>query len=252
MHQIPRRRFVKGLFLGTAFSSIVGKSWKSGYAATVSPASQMPTFQIKISDYPALQEEIGSVRLGVNPVGSDNFPSGFYYPVIINRNVDGTFYVLDSTCTHAGCVVGVFGSQGFFMRCPCHNSLYGIDGALIQPAKGGSPDQLPLRTFDFDFDGADTLTVIVPDMGFTIKSFLPDREPGTRFQIGIETQWNAQYELRFREKLNDPWVPAMFSVTPNGPATESVYVGDGSPVTLYFDRTTPTGFYAAAMRLSEV
>src|SRR6185436_12963474 len=127
MPQIPRRRFVKGLFLGTAFSSILGKSWSSIYGATFAPALQgSPTFQINVADYPALnQEEIGSLRLGVSPVGPDHFPASRYYPIIINRDLAG-FYVVSAICKHAACAVDSFNTSDFGMRCPCHGSLYDI------------------------------------------------------------------------------------------------------------------------------
>lgn len=247
MHRIPRRRFVKGLFLGTAISSLLGKSWKSAYAATFTPASGVPTFTIKISDYPALQDELGSVRLGVNPVGSDDFPAGFYWPIIINKDTDGAFYVLNSECRHAGCVVNAYDTFEGGLRCRCHGSLYDVRGQVVE-----GPAEEPLFTHDFTLDGQDSMTIVVPQMGFTVRSFLPDREPTARLQLQIDTQWNIFYEVRFREKLNDPWTPAMFSLTPDGPATEEVLVGDGLPVTLYLDRTTATGFYAVSMRMSEV
>jgi Rieske Fe-S protein len=246
MHQIPRRRFIKGLFLGTAFSSIMGKSWSSAYAATFVPASQSPSFRIKVSDYPALQEEIGSVRLGVTHVGPDEFPDGRYYPIIINRDLNG-FYVVDSICKHAACVVGAFNTGDFAMRCPCHGSLYDIRGDVIE-----GPANEALTPLEFTFDGNDTLTVVVPDMGFQVRSFLPNAEPGTRMQLEFTAQGGVFYEVRFREHLTDPWELASFSRTPAGPANEELLLGNGDPNTLYLDRTTPTGFYAVSMVLGEV
>ena len=244
MQSVPRRRFIKGMFLGTAFSSIVGKSWSSLYAATFTPAAQEPTFRININDYPALQGELGSVRLGVNPVGPDDFPSGRYYPVIVNRDSSG-FYVLDSTCKHAACVVGAFNTNDFGMRCPCHRSLYDIQGSVIEgPANEG------LTALDFSFDGTDTLTITVPEMAFNVKSFLPN--PDARLQLEFVAQGEVYYEVRFREKLTDPWQVIPFSRTSTGPADQQLLLGDGDPNKVYVDRTTPTGFYAVSMVLEEV
>lgn len=247
MHQIPRRRFVKGLFLGTAISSILGKSWKSLYAAAVSPAAGEATFQINVSDYPALQEELGSVRVGVNPVGSDDFPAGLYWPIIINKDTDGAFYVLNSECQHAGCVVDALDTFEGGMRCQCHGSLYDVRGQVLE-----GPSEFPLNSHDFTYDGVNTLTIVVPQMGFTVNAFLPDLDAATRLQLQFQTQWNVFYEVRFREKLDDPWTGATFSLTPDGPALEEALVGDGAPATLYLDRATPTGFYAVSMRIGEV
>jgi Rieske Fe-S protein len=247
MHQIPRRRFVKGLFLGTAVSSILGKSWSSLYAATVSPWSSTATFEINVSDYPALQEEIGSVRLGVTGVGASQFPNNAgYYPVIINRDFSG-FYVLSSECNHARCVVGTFNTADFAMRCPCHDSLYDIRGDVVQ-----GPANQPLRPYDFTFDGIDKLTVSVPDIGFQARAFLPNPEPTSRVHLQFRANSDVIYEVRFREKLANPWQRALFSRTPEGPADQETLAGDGELNTVYLDRTTPTGFYAVSMVLSEV
>src|SRR6478672_6796 len=143
MPLIPRRRFVKGLFLGTAFSSILGKSWSSAYAATFSPAPQ---------------EELGSVRVGVSPVGPDHFPASRYYPVLINRDPDG-FYVMSSECKHASCAVATFNTSDFGMRCPCHGSLYDIHGDVVE-----GPAAFSLSQYDFTFDGTSMLTIVVPEM----------------------------------------------------------------------------------------
>jgi Rieske Fe-S protein len=247
MHSIPRRRFVKGLFLGTAFSSIVGKSWSSAYAATSTPASSAGVFEIKVSDFPALLGEIGSVRLGVSPVISQ-FPASRYYPVIINRDSEG-FYVLNSECKHASCVVAPFDTGNFGMRCPCHQSLYDIRGIPLEGPDGNPPETIdPLDPFEFEFDGADKLKVFVPMMAFNIRIFQPD----PRLKLEFVAEGGVSYEVRFREKLTDQWQITSFSRTPDGPADEQLLVGNGDPNTIYVDRATPTGFYAVSMVLNEV
>ena len=248
MHQIPRRRFVKGLFLGTAVSTILGKSWSSAYAATFSPRSEAGgTFQINVNDYPALQAEIGSVRLGVSPVGPDEFPQSRYYPVIINRDSE-QYYVVSAMCKHAACTVPPFDTGNFGMRCPCHGSLYDIRGMPLEGPDGDPPDTIdPLDTYEFTLEG-DILRVVVPDMAFQVRASLP----GPRMQIEFVAEGGVFYEVRFREKLTDPWQPAMFSRTPGGTADEQSLLGNGDPNTLYLDRTTSTGFYAVSMVLNEV
>lgn len=247
MPQIPRRRFVKGLFVGAAFSSILGKSWSSAYAAIFSPASQGDaTFQINVNDYPALLGEIGSVRLGVSPVGPDHFPASRYYPVIINRDTEG-FYVLNAECKHAACVVGAFNTSDFGMRCPCHGSLYDIRGDVVE-----GPAAFSLNSYEFSFDGISMLTIVVPEMAFQVQAFVPNSQPGARLQLQFLAQGSVTYEVRFREKLTDPWQSVPFATTPQGPAYQEVLVGNGDPNTVYLDRTTPTGFYAVSMFLDEV
>jgi len=247
MPPVPRRRFVKGLFLGTAFSSILGKSWSSAYAAVVSPASQTEaSFQINVNDYPALQGEIGSVRLGVSQVGPDHFPASRYYPVIINRDPDN-FYVLGAECKHASCVVGAFNTSDFGMRCPCHGSLYDIRGDVVE-----GPAAFSLNTYEFSFDGTSMLTIIVPQMTFQVQAFVPNPQPGARLQLQFIAEGGVVYEIRFREKLTDPWGSVPFATTPLGPANQDTLLGNGELNTVYLDRTTSTGFYAVSMFLAEV
>ena len=61
-----------------------------------------------------------------------------------------------------------------------------------------------------------------------------------------------EYEVQFREHLSDLWSKVAFSRTAKGSAEEFVLTGADAPVTLYLDRATRTGFYAAAMRLLDV
>src|SRR6185503_5651501 len=140
-----RRRFVKTLSLGTAFSMLLGKPWRATVLADCT-ASNTGRFKIRLDDYPALQQPGGSVRLSVNPVRDDlePFPDGDFYPILINRGAGNTFYVLDAECQHAGCVVPAYDVDVGGILCPCHGSLYDIDGSVLR-----DPAQRPLRTYQF-------------------------------------------------------------------------------------------------------
>jgi len=84
-----RRRFMKTFGLGTAFAVVAGRPWRATVLADCIPAHdrQTATFKIQLSDYPALAQPFGSVRLGVNPVrpGAEPFPVGDFWPLLINR-----------------------------------------------------------------------------------------------------------------------------------------------------------------------
>src|SRR5205809_376373 len=138
-HQ-SRRRFVKTLTLGTAFSMFLGKAWRATVLADCM-VSNAGTFKIRLNDYPALQHEGGSVRLSVNPVRPDvePFPDGDFYPIIINRGAGNKFYVLDAECRHASCVVPAYDESVGGILCPCHGSFYAIDGSVLN-----GPTQAPL------------------------------------------------------------------------------------------------------------
>jgi menaquinol-cytochrome c reductase iron-sulfur subunit len=40
---------------------------------------------------------------------------------------------LNTTCPHAGCFVN-FDAQVDEFKCPCHNSFFKLDGAIIEPS----------------------------------------------------------------------------------------------------------------------
>src|SRR4030095_4829741 len=136
MLDTKRRQFLRLVTFGTATSMIAGKLWQREVLAfcDATPSQKDAVFNVRISDYPALSQDLGSVRLGINPVRPDDepFPDGNFYPFLINRDNSGNFYVLDCECRHASCVVPTYDSYDFAIICPCHGSFYGIDGAVIR------------------------------------------------------------------------------------------------------------------------
>src|SRR5262245_24772587 len=151
---IARRRFVKILTFGTASSVIAGKLWQRDVLAFCepTPGQKEAVFKVRISDYTALLQEWGAVRIGINPVSPDEEPvaDGKFYPLLINRDRAGKFYVLDSECRHASCVVPPYDAYDFSIICPCHGSRYDVDGAVIN-----GPAESPLHAYQFEFDGND-------------------------------------------------------------------------------------------------
>ena len=258
-YPVPRRQFVKGLFLSTISSTFLNKPWSGLFASEVVPASapQTGVIRINIRDYPPLQEEFGSVRIGVNPITADpdSFPTGYFWPVIISRGIFGEFYCLDSECKHASCVVNAYRGDEGGLACHCHGSLYSIDGSVLN-----GPAAFPLDPYEFTLDG-DEMTIQIPpkelaggaiiSLGYRVKTS-PVPSTGSRLRLDFYGYPAVTYEVRFREQLSDGWSTIPFARTPTGPLDAAEFVGEDAPVTLYLDRTTPTGFYAAAMRLLDV
>jgi Rieske Fe-S protein len=249
-----RRRFVRTLTLGTAFSMILGKPWRAAVLADCT-ASNTGMFKIRLDDYPALQQAGGSVRLSVNPVRPDAepFPDGDFYPILINRGAGNTFYVLDAECRHAGCVVPAYDVDVGGILCPCHGSLYDIDGSVLRNPDVLPPFHLtPLRTYQFAFDGNNTLTIDVPNLGFCVNATVAPGGPTARLQLDFETHLEVQYEVYYRERSQDPWTVIPFATTPDGPADQMFLRANGAPANMFVDRATSTGYYAVAMRLLDV
>lgn len=247
---IPRRRFIKFITFGTASSFVAGKLWQRDVLAFCVPPNQNVkegVFKVRISDFPALSQPFGSVRLGLNPVHSDDFPDGSFYPFLINRDDVGNFYVLDCECRHQSCVVAAFDTGEMRIRCPCHGSTYDYDGSVWD-----GPTTQPLHSYPFEYDGNDTLSIRVPCWGFEIKAAVLPGGPSSRIRLDFEAFQNATYEVKFREHLDGPWTPASFATTPTGIADKTSLTAFAGATSIYLDRLTATGYYALGVKLSEV
>ena len=78
-----RRRFLKTFAFSAAYSSLLGKTWSEIFAAEIRPRATSTTgiLKLKVSTFPALLSESGSVRLAINPLRGDLMPDGQFYPV---------------------------------------------------------------------------------------------------------------------------------------------------------------------------
>ena len=62
--------------------------------------------------------------------------------IFVFRDREKGFAVASAVCTHLGCTVGYFQSDGRF-HCPCHGSVFGPDGAVQH-----GPAPRPLQWFE--------------------------------------------------------------------------------------------------------
>lgn len=245
-----RRKFIKFVTFGTATSLISGKLWQREVLAYCDPIPGQPegVFKVRVSDYPALLQSWGSVRIGVNPVtGGDPYPDGDFYPILINRDDAGKFYVLDCECRHQSCVVPPFNLADGGIHCQCHGSLYWIDGSVLN-----GPAASPLGAYQFEFDGNDTLTIHIQCWAFQVSASVLPSGPNPRIRIDFYGNTNVIFEVSFRERLSSPWTTAPFATTPTGPANQTSLVGSGNDVSVYVDRSTASGYYAVGMKLVQV
>lgn len=119
---------------------------------------------------PRLAEgEFGSqIRVGLVedfPPGSvTHIPSGRFY---LARLPDGGFLALYQRCTHLGCNVPWDQAQGMFI-CPCHNSQFTPEGALLNP-----PAPRPLDLFPVTI--AEGEIVVDTGTGLTRQAFDPSQ-----------------------------------------------------------------------------
>src|ERR1700752_2932014 len=96
---LARRRFIKHFVVGTAISVIAGRNWMGMVLADCQPTTATGgMLRVKISDFPALQNENGSVRLALNPFTTSG-PTGTFYPILVNRGSGDEFFALRARCS---------------------------------------------------------------------------------------------------------------------------------------------------------
>jgi nitrite reductase/ring-hydroxylating ferredoxin subunit len=245
-----RRQFIHAFALLAASATVCGRLRASPVLARITPLvnPSLGILRIKLSDFPILNQTLGSLRLGITPQDSEiNEPVGFFWPIIINRSTNNEFFAMSSACTHEGATVATFNPVLRFMECPRHGSRYGIDGRRIS-----GDAQFPLLRYDVEFDGAGTLTVKIPDLGFAIDGTLAQSGAQDRFRLQFLAFPEVEYEVRFHQALGENGIVVPFSTTLDGPANQTVLTGEGLDVQVFVDRGTNNGFYEVGMKFKEV
>lgn len=230
-----RRSFIRAFALGAVASTLGDTEWSRALIGTVH-AGPAPDgkLNLKLSDFPALQSENGSVRVSINPFTEGAVLGNGLYPIFVNRGAGNQFFALSSRCTHASCVIRRFASG--FSLCGCHSSLFGIDGARLGP-----PATSPLTAYAISFDGNDALAVTVPGLGYSIAQSTV--QSNGRIQLDFPTRQNVNYQIVFRETLEAAGSPVMFATSMSGASNATSLAGTGGTGSVFVDRATTTGFY---------
>jgi nitrite reductase/ring-hydroxylating ferredoxin subunit len=243
----PRRRFIRNFTVVTAWSFAFGKIWNANVLAELQPPTDLNTaiFRINLSEFPPLAKDFGSVRVSTSPVAGTNSTSIF--PVImINRAPGNQFHALDAACTHEDCILPTLNAANQRVECLCHGSRFGVDGRLLRGPAGQA-----LLQYNSSFDGQDTLTIEVPDRGFSVTSSKVQTTPG-RVELQFLGFQNIQYEVNSRASLDEPWRVTPFALTPEGPSDQTVFKGRDDFANLYVPTTGKTAFFGVAMRMLQV
>jgi Rieske Fe-S protein len=237
---IARRRFLRNFILGTAVSSVLGQEWIGTLLADCQPVQAgAGILKVQVSDFPALQNVNGSVRLALNPFDATAGSATPFYPILLNRAANNQFFGLRARCTHMGCVAPTFGGS-----CPCHGSRYNIDGTVLQ-----GPASSPLTRYPTSFDGENTVCIEIPTLGFNVAASSVQSGTGPRVLLRFPTLNTVKYEVRRRISLSDPGTVVPFSISPDGAATTNVLTGKTGTASVYVDWTAEPGFYAVAIQV---
>ncbi len=236
-----RRSFIKHFALSTAVSMWAGKPWTARLLADVDPYGQpVGRIVIKVSDYPSLQYQFGSVVFTF--AGQD----GGYFPFSLNRADDeNVFYAVDTRCTHMGCPVDGFVAQRSAMVCQCHFSQYDIMGRVIQ-----GPAMNDLERYRLTYDGLDTITVFIPGIDMSIRDIAVQEQAGStvRLRLQFPTIPYGRYKVQYRQNLSDEPLDVYFADTPTGAASlDFIEAPNGLGLTVYVDASLPRGFFSVAL-----
>jgi Rieske Fe-S protein len=244
-----RRRFIKVFALFSAGAAVHRSHGPTTALADVQAQTTRDGGVLRLSliDFPALRQEYGSVRVGTSNVGANHMSTGLFAPVIINRAPGDVFYALEASCSHEGCIVPTLDRAAGLMQCPCHGSQYLIDGQVRR-----GPANFPLRQFETRYDGADRLTVGLPDISFALE-VVQVEQPSGRLRLDFIAFEQIEYELHYRPDAVSDWVgPISFALTPSGPVDQTVILGQANIASVFVQASARAGFYAVVMRVKAV
>lgn len=223
-----RRQWLKRLALTCSALSAV----RSGTLAT--PASALDNrnkLRIDLSLLSALELNGGSAMLTY-----DNEQT----VLLVNRESESDYYVLDPRCTHQGCRVDPYSPSTSTIICPCHGSEYSISGQVTQ-----GPAVSNLNFYNAVLEDANTLAIEIGGFFHHIESvsFHSITAGGTKLRITFPTIAGATYSLRHAPSLDDPFVPIGFTTSPASSVVQSQYTANGSTTSLYVTSAGTTGFF---------
>jgi len=232
--------------LGSAVALGAGRVMRSTLLADLSPyIPKSDILPISFSNFPGfLTGETPSLQLQL---------SVFDEVIMINKApYNDDIYVLDSRCTHQGCLVNKWVAYQT-IECPCHGSVFDIDGRLLSGAAG--PQQGALLSYAFDYDGVDLLRIYIPGLNLRINGISAESiTPGNkRLRLSFPGRAGCEYGVRYSPDLVTAPEPALFATTVNGPANQSSMVTytDG-PLNVWVDNAGPRGFYRIELILPEI
>jgi Rieske Fe-S protein len=247
MKPLSRRAVLKTFCLGAACSNAIGKAWAASVLYDIRPFSHIQTgiLRVNLSDFPELTQPLGSVRIGTSGIDArTNRQLGLFAPVIINRAEQGELHVFSAECTHEGCTVRRLEPNSRTMSCPCHGSVFLIDGSVIR-----GPALQPLRAFQFTIRG-DALEIEMPDVFYEIET---RRVPtANRIEISFLSFEHLSYEVYFRETLDGALQRVSFATTSTGPLDKTELQVADNFASVFLERPGNFGFFQIAMKVREV
>jgi Rieske Fe-S protein len=197
------------------------------------------TLRLRVSDIPALGDVGGSVRATYN---------NWATPLMINRGEADTFYVVDPTCTHAGCEVDLYDHGQQMIICPCHWSTFDIAGRVT-----GAPAFFDLPAYACHYD-AGVLTIEIPGLRFGIRSavLVQTTLGATRMRLSFPTLSFATYRVRKAANLSGDFQLVNFATQIDGSLTQTSLSGNGAERQVFVDAAGSSAFYSLELVITYV
>ncbi len=239
---LGRRDFVKTFVIFSAGSCLGGKRVLSLFVGDVAAqsADTVGVFQLSLDSFPALATDYGSLLLTV-----PGMPATFSQ-IIVTRMPGPQYYAVTSMCTHDGFTVNPYDTTLGLLRCPLHGSEYQADGTLVQ-----GPAKRSLTSYPATFDGAKTVAIQIPGLGFSVSIIVPTNPAFADWkQLQFPTVYGLSYEVRYRASLSaGSWAQVGFTTNPLTGLIQTVLNGTDNPATIYVPAGGAQGFYAVVRYL---
>lgn len=161
--------------------------------------------------------------------------------LLVNRESETDFHVLDPRCTHQGCRIDPYSPSTASAACPCHGSEYDIAGHVTR-----GPAVNNLNFYAATLETPTTLAVEIGGFFHQINAIsLHSQSPtNVRLRISFPTLSGATYALKHAPMLEETFVPIGFTTTPNGTTFQSTLLANGSQTSVYVDAAGATGFFS--------
>jgi Rieske Fe-S protein len=136
------------------------RQFLAAVAATAASAAAVSALEACSAPFTPVDAIVGPSQVKIplmavgQTVGVDNVGEGGSGMAVTRLSATSVIAV-SRLCTHQACTVGLPGTPGGVMMCPCHGSLFTVQGAVVQ-----GPAPAPLRTFVATIDSANGQVLI--------------------------------------------------------------------------------------------
>lgn len=235
---MTRRDWIRRL----AATSATVSAWSAGFSgqrAGAAPTDVRDVLRLNLAAFPALDLNSGSAMISHDREAT---------VMLINRESDTDYHVLDPTCTHMGCRVGPYSISSNTSFCPCHSSEYDIAGHVLH-----GPALADLSRYTSRLEGS-ILVIEVPAFVHRIKDIavLSSTPGNVRMRITFPTIAGAQYHIRFAGAPNEEFNIFPFATTPGSVANQTVFDGTGAVANVYVDSNATSGFFSLELLVFQV